>query len=97
MIQKLKKLLLLICVFSAHTIYAQTTTVSGTVTDSSDQMSIPGVNVVEKGTTNGAITDFDGNYTIKVSGENAVLQFSFLGYMDIEVAVNGQDLIDVAL
>ena len=97
MIQKLKKLLLLICVFSVQTIYAQTTTVSGTVTDSSDKMSLPGVNVVEKGTTNGAITDFDGNYTIKVSDENAVLQFSFLGYMDIEVAVNGQDLIDVAL
>ena len=48
MIQNLKKLLLLICVFSAHAIYAQTTTISGTVTDSSDSMSLPGVNVLEK-------------------------------------------------
>ena len=78
MIQKFKKLLLLISVFSAHTIYAQTTSISGTVTDSSDSMSLPGVNVLEKGTMNGAVTDFDGNYTIEVSNENAVLQFSLI-------------------
>ena len=54
MIQKLKKLLLLICVFSVHTIYAQTTTISGTITDSLDGMALPGVNIVEMGTSNGA-------------------------------------------
>ena len=85
MIQKLKKLLLLICVFSAPTIYAQTTTISGTVTDSSNSMPLPGVNVVEKGTMNGATTDFDGNYSIQVSDKNAVLQFSFLGYLDLSL------------
>ena len=97
MIQNLKKLLLLICVFSAHAIYAQTTTISGTVTDSSDSMSLPGVNVLEKGTSNGAVTDFDGNYTIEVSDENAVLQFSFIGYLDNEISVSGQTVINAAL
>ena len=97
MIQKLKKLLLLICVFSAHTIYAQTTTISGTVTDSSNSMPLPGVNVVEKGTMNGATTDFDGNYTIQVSDKNAVLQFSFLGYLESEISVSGQTVINAAL
>ena len=97
MIQKLKKLLLLICVFSVHTIYAQTTTISGTITDSLDGMALPGVNIVEMGTSNGAITDIDGNYTIIVSYDNAVLQFTFLGYKDTEIAVNGQTVIDVAL
>ena len=97
MIQKFKKLLLLICVFSAHTIYAQTTTISGTVTDSSDGMSLPGVNVLEKGTMNGAVTDFDGNYTINVSNDNAVLQFSFIGYSEQEISVSGQTTINVSL
>ena len=97
MIQKFKKLLLLICVFSAHTLYAQTTTISGTVTDSSDGMSLPGVNVLEKGTMNGAVTDFDGNYTINVSNDNAVLQFSFVGYSEQEVSVSGQTAINISL
>ena len=97
MIQNLKKLLLLICVFSAHAIYAQTTTISGTVTDSSDSMSLPGVNVLEKGTSNGAVTDFDGNYTIEVSDENAVLQFSFIGYSEQEISVSGQTTINISL
>lgn len=97
MIQKFKKLLLLISVFSAHTIYAQTTSISGTVTDSSDSMSLPGVNVLEKGTMNGAVTDFDGNYTIEVSNENAVLQFSFIGYSEQEISVSGQTTINVSL
>jgi TonB-linked SusC/RagA family outer membrane protein len=97
MIQKLKKLLLLICVLSAPTIYAQTTTISGTVTDSSNSMPLPGVNVVEKGTMNGATTDFDGNYSIQVSDKNAVLQFSFLGYLDNEISVSGQTVINAAL
>ena len=39
-----------------------------------------GVSVLEKGTTNGTITDFDGNYTLVVTGSNAVLQFSYVGY-----------------
>ncbi len=70
--------------------------VSGKVTDDTGQ-SIPGVNIVEKGTTNGTISDADGKYTISVSNENAVLVFSFVGFAPKEVPVNNSSVIDVAL
>ena len=67
-------------------IYAQQG-VSGTVSDASGNP-IPGVNVVEKGTTNGTASDFDGNYSISVSS-NSTLVFSYVGYGTVEQAVNG--------
>ena len=67
-------------------IYAQQG-VSGTVLDASGNP-IPGVNVVEKGTTNGTASDFDGNYSISVSS-NSTLVFSYVGYGTVEQAVNG--------
>ena len=82
---------------SAFNTFAQTTTTTGTITDASDGMTLPGVSVLEKGTTNGVITDFDGNYTIITTKENAVLEFSFLGYQTTEIAVNGQTKINVTL
>ncbi len=65
---------------SSGTIWAQALTVTGTVTDAETGEGIPGVNIVIQGTTMGAITDLDGNYTIEVPGEDAILQFSFVGY-----------------
>jgi len=67
-------------------IYAQQG-VSGTVSDASGNP-IPGVNVVEKGKTNGTASDFDGNYSISVSS-NATLVFSYVGYGTVEQTVNG--------
>src|SRR5680860_620651 len=69
--------------------------VSGTVTDSNDAP-LPGANIVEKGTTNGVQTDFDGNFSIAV-GEDAILVVSYIGFATKEVAVNGQTDIDVCL
>lgn len=60
--------------------------VTGIVTDNKGEV-IPGVNVMEKGTTNGVITDVNGHYTITVTNENAVLAFSFIGYVTKEVPV----------
>jgi TonB-linked SusC/RagA family outer membrane protein len=76
-------------------IVAQNSTVSGTVSDPSG-VPLPGVNVVEKGTSNGTSTDFDGNYSISI-GENATLAFSSLGYESKDVAVNGQSNINATL
>lgn len=70
--------------------------VSGRVTDETGQ-SIPGVNIVEKGTTNGTISNSDGKYTINVSDENAVLIFSFVGFASKEIPVNNSSVIDVSL
>ncbi|MFW5758758.1 MAG: SusC/RagA family TonB-linked outer membrane protein, partial [Bacteroidota bacterium] len=70
--------------------------VRGKVVDSSDE-SLIGVNIVEKGTSNGVVTDVDGNYTIEVADEEATLVFSFIGFEEKEVPVEGQQSIDVTL
>jgi len=74
--------------------FAQAQEVSGNVSDVNGPL--PGASVVEKGTTNGTQTDFDGNYTITV-GDNATLVISYIGYSTTEVAVNGQTSINVTL
>lgn len=76
--------------------YAQQKTVSGTVTDDAG-LPLPGVSIVVKGTTNGTITNVDGNYTLSNVPENAVLLFSFVGMTTREVAVENQTTISVVL
>ncbi|MFN5549043.1 MAG: carboxypeptidase-like regulatory domain-containing protein, partial [Bacteroidota bacterium] len=71
-------------------------TVKGRVTSADDGSGIPGVNILEKGTSNGTVTDGDGNYTIAV-GANATLVFSFVGYASQEAAVGSQTDVSVAL
>jgi hypothetical protein len=51
--------------------YAQNKTISGTISDE-EGLPLPGVNIIEKGTTNGVATDFDGNFTITVANNNAI-------------------------
>lgn len=75
--------------------FAQTINVSGTVKDTSGPL--PGVSVVVKGTTKGAATDFDGNYSLTDVPSNATLVFTYLGYFDKEIPVNGQTTINVVL
>ncbi len=75
---------------------SQGVTVTGKITDASG-IPLPGVNVVEKGTLNGAISDQDGNYSITVSNQNATLVFSFVGYLTEEMAVGSSTTIDVVL
>ena len=70
--------------------------VQGTVTDPSGTP-LPGVNIVEVGTTNGAVTDLDGNYSITVSSEDAVLSFSFVGYLTEKIEVGNQTAINVTM
>jgi TonB-linked SusC/RagA family outer membrane protein len=71
-------------------------TVSGRVTSENGD-ALPGVSVIEKGTSNGTVTDTDGNYTFTVSNENATLVFSFIGYANQEVPLNGRATIDITL
>ncbi|ANW95391.1 hypothetical protein AXE80_03460 [Wenyingzhuangia fucanilytica] len=58
---------------------------------------IPGVNVLEKGTSNGTLADFDGNFSISVTDENAVLEFSYLGYATQQIPVMGKSTVNVTL
>ncbi len=71
--------------------------VKGTITDSGTGEPLPGVNIVVKGTTKGTISDLNGNYQIDVALENAVLEFSFVGYIKQEMAVNSQSEINITL
>jgi TonB-dependent SusC/RagA subfamily outer membrane receptor len=82
--------------FAALVGFAQERSVSGKVKSSDDGSGIPGVNILEKGTTNGTVTDADGSFTISV-GANATLVFSFVGYATQEVAVGSQTSLDVSL
>ena len=67
--------------------WAQERAVSGKVSATEDGSALPGVNVVVKGTTNGTVTDSDGNFSLNVSGANQTLVFSFIGLQTQEVAV----------
>jgi TonB-dependent starch-binding outer membrane protein SusC len=71
-------------------------TVSGTVRSDKGDV-LPGVSVVEKGTSNGTVTDTEGKYSFTVSNENATLVFTFIGYVNQEVALNGRTTTDVTL
>ena len=89
-------LLLMLALLLPAFMYGQEQTVSGTVLDTY-KMGVPGASIVEKGTTNGTITDFDGNYTLTVSNKNATLVFSFIGYKTQEIPVAGKAKVDVIL
>ncbi len=58
---------------------------------------LPGVSVTEKGTLNGAITDVDGQFSLNVKDDNAILVFSFVGYAGKEILVGNKSVIDVSL
>lgn len=70
--------------------------VSGTVTDENGA-ALPGVNIIEKGTSNGVTTSADGQYSLSVEGENSILVFSFIGYASTEVLVGSQTTLNVTL
>ncbi len=69
--------------------------ITGNVTDQ-DGVALAGVNIVEKGTSNGATTDFDGNYTI-TTGAGATLIYSYIGFTTVEENVGGRSTINVKL
>ncbi|CAA9197290.1 TonB-dependent receptor P3 [Flavobacterium bizetiae] len=90
--------LLLIMAFFAllhGSVYGQEKTVTGTVTDPS-KLSIPGANVIVKGTNRGASTDFDGKFSIKVS-EGETLVFSFVGFLKKEIKIGASTTYNVSL
>ena len=88
-------LFIMVSVFSLA-LSAQNVKVTGKVTSASDKESLIGVTVKVKGGQTGAITDYDGNYTINAA-KNATLVFSMIGFATKEVAVDGQTTINVTL
>ncbi len=71
--------------------------VSGTVVSALDNSPLPGATVVEKGTTNGVVTDIDGNYTIDVGSQASLLVISYIGYLRQELSIQGLTILNVTL
>ena len=89
-------LALVIFITSGILASAQTSSVSGRVSDEKGEL-LAGIAVYEKGTTNGTLTDNNGQYTLKLTSTDPTLVFSALGYEEQEISVNKRAIIDVAL
>lgn len=76
--------------------YAQVS-VSGIISSALDDQSLPGASVMEKGTSNGTVTDLDGKFTLEVASEDATIVISYVGYLQEELAVKGMSSIEVSL
>ena len=89
-------IILFLCLLNFGQLMAQTTTVTGIVTDAKEPL--VGAAVLEKGTTNGTLTDLDGKFTLNLTkSKSAVLVVSFVGYKPKEVAVNNAASINIEL
>lgn len=75
---------------------SQSKTVTGVVLDAAN-IPVIGANVIVKGTTNGTVTDMDGRFSLQNVPENAVLQVSYIGYLDQEIPVSGKSTVQVLL
>ncbi len=97
----MKKFLLLsfmlMFAFTFSDSWAQERTVSGKVTSIEDGATLPGVNVVLKGTTTGTVTDIDGNFKLSVPSDGGTLVFSFIGLASEEVAIGARSVIDIQM
>jgi TonB-linked SusC/RagA family outer membrane protein len=77
--------------------FQTTATISGKITSKTDGLSLPGVTVLEKGTSNGTVTDVEGVYLLTLRGEKAVLVFSYIGFESVEITVASQSTIDLIM
>ncbi len=88
-------MLTLLLAFVVQLTFAQEKVVTGTVIDE-DGLPLPGVNVIEKGTTNGTQTNFDGEYSLSVD-VGTVITFSYVGFSTQEVTVGTANVYDITL
>src|SRR5690606_28166481 len=70
--------------------------VKGVVTDETGEP-LPGVSILEKGTTNGTVTDLDGNFTLQVASSESILVFSFIGMQNLERTVGSGGLLNIQM
>ena len=93
--KKLKQLLLFSFIILGASLGHAQQSLSGSVVDGAGPL--PGVTIIEKGTNNGTTSDFDGNYTLSTSGQDAVLVFTYIGFLTQEIPVGTSSTIDVQL
>ena len=92
----MKQLLLALLTCVAFDQVSAQFTVSGNVTDVHSEP-LPGVNISEKGTTVGTVSDVDGSYSINVADPDAVIVFTYMGYETMEVKIDGRNQIFVMM
>lgn len=76
--------------------WSQSRTITGKIKSSDNGSTMPGVNIIEQGTSHGAVSDADGNYSIEVESQSTLL-FSFVGYVSQEVLVDTRTVIDISM
>src|SRR5690606_35362689 len=81
---------------ATEVLQAQAVEVRGTMTDESGEP-LPGVSILEKGTTNGTVTDLDGQYVLQVASSESVLVFSFIGMQNVERTVGTSGQLDIVM
>jgi len=91
-----KKFTLISFLFLVIGVIAQEKKISGTLIHAVDDTPLPGVNVIVKGTSTGAQTDFDGAYTINASVGD-ILVFSFIGFKTVEIAIGSSNTVNISL
>ena len=95
---KLKSILILCFLLSFVVVFAQQQiSVSGVVTENATGDPAIGVSILVKGTTNGTVTDIDGNYSLSNVPNNATLVFSYIGMLTVEENVNGRSTINITM
>ena len=82
-------------VIGSNVVSAQEVVITGTVSDAKGPLIA--ASVMERGTDNGTQTNFEGDFSLKVADKNATLIFSYIGYANKEVAVNGQTTLEIKL
>jgi len=97
--QMLRYLALTTFVFalSISTMVAQTRTITGKITASSDGTGIPGVNIQVKGTQKGTSSNANGTYSLEVSGASLVLSYTSIGFDAQEIKVGNRNVVDVVM
>ena len=82
--------------FMAQALFAQQVSINGTVISGTDNYPVVGASIVEKGTTNGIITDMDGNFSLSVT-RGAIIQISYIGYITQEIPANENKKLNIVL
>ena len=89
--------LLCITLLTSFQLIAQQHRVSGTILDSNDKSAMIGANIMEKGTSNGTITDINGKFSLNISSSNSILVISSIGYTTLEVNVGNNSVLNLEM
>ena len=84
-IKQILSLALMVCTLSV----AAQSTITGTIVDASQQAPLPGATIVEKGTSNGVSTDFDGNFTLNTKNSSGEIEVSYVGFVSTTIPFSG--------